>query len=55
MRLNGFAFRAARDRLHHRCLDFEEALARHEFPDRLHDAAACLEHAARLLAHDEVT
>ena len=54
MRLERLCVRAARDRLHHRRLDLEETLARHEFPDHLHDAAARLEHAARLLAHDEV-
>src|SRR6266852_7670545 len=54
MRLEGPGVRAAGDRLHHRRFDLEETLARHEFADRVHDAAARLEHAARLLAHDEV-
>ena len=54
MRLERLRVRAAGNRLHHRRLDLEETPARHEFADRVHNAAARLEHAARLLAHDEV-
>src|SRR6266513_4619030 len=54
MPLEWLRVRAAGDRLHHRRFDLQETLARHEFPDHVHDAAARLEHAARLLAHDEV-
>jgi hypothetical protein len=54
MRLEGAGVGAARDRLHHRRLDLEEALRAHELAHGLHDVAARAEDAARLLAHDEV-
>src|SRR6266571_2356463 len=43
VRLERPGVRAAGNRLHHRRLDLEETLARHELADRLHDAAAGLE------------
>ena len=45
---------AARDGMHHRRLDLEEAVAGHVVADRLHQAAAGHEGVAGLLAHDEV-
>src|SRR5882672_7832034 len=52
--LEGTGVRAAGDRLHHRRLDLEKALAGHEVAHRLHDAAADAKYVPRLLAHDEV-
>ena len=45
---------AARDRMHHRRLDFEIAARDEELADRLHDLRALDEHVARLRIGDEV-
>ena len=46
--------RAARDRLHHRRLDFHEPERVEELSQVLHDAGARAEHLAALVVHDQV-
>src|SRR5438477_3697752 len=54
VRLEGTRDRAARDRLHHRRLDLEEAALDEEVAHRLHELRADLERAPRLGIDDEV-
>ena len=54
VRDEGAGRRAARDRMHHRRLDLEEPALDHEGADLADDAAAQMEHAARVLVHDQV-